>query len=66
MESSEEDKEWQESVNKSVIIRKKTAEEKKKEKADRKKKEKEQRETGNRKTKIEDLDYWPDDWEDGE
>lgn len=66
VESSEEDKEWQESVNKSVTIRKKTAEEKKKEKADRKKKEKEQREAGNRKTKIEDLDYWPDDWEDGE
>lgn len=66
VESSEEDKEWQESVNKSISIRKKTEEEKRKEKADKKKEEKEQKEAERKTTHIEDLDYWPDDWEDGE
>lgn len=45
-----EDKEWKESVNKSVTLRKKTEEEKKAEKA-------------NRPGKVIDLDYWPEDWE---
>ena len=66
---TEEDKEWQESVNQSISIRKKTEEEKKKERKEKaaKKKEKQQNK-GPRKTRVEeiDLDYWPDDWEEDE
>lgn len=59
---TEEDKEWQESVNQSISIRKKTEEEKKKE---RKEKAAKKQNKGPQKTKVEeiDLDYWPDDWE---
>lgn len=62
---TEEDKEWQESVNQSISIRKKTEEEKKKE---RKEKAAKKQNSGPRKTKVEeiDLDYWPDDWEEDE
>lgn len=62
---TEEDKEWQESVNQSISIRKKTEEEKKKE---RKEKAAKKQNKGPQKTKIEeiDLDYWPDDWEEDE
>ena len=62
---TEEDKEWQESVNQSISIRKKTEEEKKKE---RKEKAAKKQNKGPRKTKVEeiDLDYWPDDWEEDE
>lgn len=64
-ESSEEDKEWQESVNQSVSIRKKTEEEKKQERKEKAAKKKQEREQAKKsKTQIEDLDYWPDDWED--
>ena len=66
---TDEDKEWQESVNQSISIRKKTEEEKKKERKEKaaKKKEKQQNK-GPRKTRVEeiDLDYWPDDWEEDE
>lgn len=62
---TEEDKEWQESVNQSISIRKKTEEEKKKE---RKEKAAKKQNKGPQKTKVEeiDLDYWPDDWEEDE
>lgn len=62
---TEEDKEWQESVNQSISIRKKTEEEKKKE---RKEKAAKKQNKGPHKTKVEeiDLDYWPDDWEEDE
>lgn len=66
---TEEDKEWQESVNQSISIRKKTEEEKKKERKEKAaKKKEEQQNSGPRKTKVEeiDLDYWPDDWEEDE
>ena len=66
---TEEDKEWQESVNQSISIRKKTEEEKKKERKEKAaKKKEEQQNKGPRKTKVEkiDLDYWPDDWEEDE
>lgn len=62
---TDEDKEWQESVNQSISIRKKTEEEKKKE---RKEKAAKKQNKGPQKTKVEeiDLDYWPDDWEEDE
>lgn len=65
---SSEDKEWQEEVNQSIAIRKSTDEEvKEAEKAKAKTKEETKR---NVLTKVEqedeDLDYWPDDWEDEE
>jgi len=62
---TEEDKEWQESVNQSISIRKKTEEEKKKE---RKEKAAKKQNKGPQKTKVEeiDLDYWPDDWKEDE
>ena len=64
---SSEDKEWQDEMNSSIEIRKATDEEKRV--AEQKKKEKKKEETMNKSTKVEledndDLDYWPDDWED--
>ena len=64
---SSEDKEWQDEMNSSIEIRKATEEEKRA--AEQKKKEKKKEETMNKSTKVEledndDLDYWPDDWED--
>ncbi|MGN1176217.1 MAG: helix-turn-helix domain-containing protein [Roseburia sp.] len=66
-QDSEEDEEWQDEVNSSIEIRKATAEEK--EAADKVKAKKKQTEHLNEATKVEheaedDLDYWPDDWED--
>lgn len=63
------DEEWQDEVNSSIEIRKSTEEEKA---AAEKAKAKTKSETGpNNSTKVEqepedDLDYWPDDWEDDE
>lgn len=64
-----EDKEWQEEVNQSIEIRGMTEEEKKE--AERAKKEAKKKESPNNSTKVEseaedDLDYWPEDWEDEE
>ena len=66
---SSEDKEWQDEMNSSIEIRKATEEEKRA--AEQKKKEKKKEETMNKSTKVEledndDLDYWPDDWEDND
>lgn len=66
-QDNSEDKEWQDEVNQSIEIRNMTEEEKK-EKA--KAKANKDKETSlNKATKVEveesdDLDYWPDDWED--
>lgn len=66
--TNEEDKDWQDNVNKSIEIRNATEEEiKEKEKKKAKQKSEDERKM---QTKIEnedsdaDLDYWPDDWED--
>lgn len=65
-----EDKEWQDEVNQSIEIRSATKEEQK-EKAEKREKTAAKSEI-NMKTKVEnessddDLDYWPDDWEDEE
>ena len=66
---SEEDKEWQEEINQSIEIRKLTPEEK--EAQEKANKERKKAEAQNKATKVEideneDLDYWPDDWEDEE
>ena len=68
-QNNSEDKEWQEEVNQSIEIRSMTEEEKKE--AERAKKEAKKKETLNSSTKVEseaedDLDYWPEDWEDEE
>lgn len=61
-ESEDDDKEWQEEVNQGIEIRKATKEE---QAAKEKAKKQKQDDTA---TKIEedgeDLDYWPEDWED--
>lgn len=65
-----EDEEWQQEVNSSIEIRNATEEEKRAAAENRKREQTEA--TLNRSTKIEpdatdeDLDYWPDDWEDDE
>ncbi len=65
---SEEDKEWQEEVNSSIEIRNATEEEKRIAEANKKKAK--ENASQNTSTKIEhestdeDLDFWPDDWED--
>lgn len=63
------DAEWQDEVNQSIEIRKSTEEEKKA--ADRTKAQNKKKTEANVITKVEsepedDLDYWPDDWEDEE
>ena len=65
----ENDTEWQDEVNQSIQIRKSTEEEKAE--AEKAKKEAKKQGSSNVATKIEseaedDLDYWPDDWEDEE
>lgn len=74
-ESNEDDKEWQDEINNSVSVKTKTkkqmAEDKKKAEAAKKDRNKKGRSIENPKTKIEendeeDLDYWPEDWEDSE
>lgn len=67
--NEEEDKDWQENVNSEIEIRKATEQEK--ENAEKEKQKKAQENKKNMKTKVEyeeneDLDYWPDDWEDDE
>lgn len=69
--NDEEDKEWQDEINNSVSIRGMTEEEKKEEKKRQKATRAEQKQGGTKKkeTKVEsepgdDLDYWPEDWED--
>lgn len=64
-----EDEEWQTEVNKSISIRKATKEEQAEAETKKKKEINEKRKAES--TKIEneaedDLDYWPDDWEDDE
>lgn len=67
---SKEDEEWQQEVNSSIEIRNATEEEKRVAAENRKREQKDA--SLNRSTKIEpdatdeDLDYWPDDWEDDE
>ncbi len=66
-DSEDTDTEWQDEVNSSIEIRKSTEEEKIA--AERAKKQ--TKNEGNNSTKVEhepedDLDYWPDDWEDEE
>lgn len=61
-----EDKEWQDEMNSSIEIRKSTEEEKRI--AEQKKKEKKKEEVKKKATKVEseiedDLDYWPEEWE---
>lgn len=61
------DEEWQDEVNRSIEIRKSTEEER--EAAERAKAQKKKEAGSNDSTKVEreaedDLDYWPDDWED--
>ena len=68
-QNNSEDKEWQDEVNQSIEIRNMTEEEKKE--AERAKKEKKKEDKAKALTKVEneaedDLDYWPDDWEDEE
>lgn len=63
------DEEWQDEVNQSIEIRKSTEEEKKA--ADKAKAQNKKKSETNTPTKVEnepedDLDYWPDDWEDDE
>ena len=63
------DEEWQDEVNSSIEIRKSTEEERKA--AEEKKKQAKKESSNNKATKVEseaqdDLDYWPDDWEDEE
>lgn len=72
----EEDKEWQEEINNDITIRKATEEEKEikeKEKQKKKIKEKENKALENnpylkveKEASDEDLDYWPDDWDEDE
>lgn len=64
-----DDKEWQDEVNSSIEIRKSTEEERKA--AEKAKTQSKKKDSPNEATKIEseaedDLDYWPDDWEDDE
>ena len=64
-----EDEEWQAEVNQGIAIRKATKEEQAE--AETKKKQEKQSKASSKLTKIEneaedDLDYWPDDWEDDE
>ena len=65
-----EDKEWQDEVNQSIEIRSATEEERSE--AAKKKAQANEQSTSNVATKVEneasdeDLDYWPDDWEDDE
>ncbi len=66
---SEEDREWQEEVNSSIEIRNATEEEKRE--LERRRREEKKESSFDSTTKIEheesdDLDYWPDDWEDDE
>lgn len=63
----EDDKEWQEEVNQSIEIRKATKEEQAaKEKAKRKKKDEASTKVEESEEDEEDLDYWPDNWEEEE
>lgn len=67
---SEEDKEWQQDINSSIEIRNATEQEK--QEAEQNKRKEKEKISNNTQTKIEheatddDLDYWPDDWEDDE
>lgn len=68
-DSDDNDTEWQDEVNQSIEIRKSTEEER--EAAERAKAKAKQKDNVNVPTKVEfeaddDLDYWPDDWEDEE
>lgn len=66
-DSKSEDEEWQDEINSSIEIRKPTEEERKKAEEDKRKAKKDSKIT----TKVEseeedDLDYWPEEWEDEE
>lgn len=65
--SEDNDTDWQDEVNSSIEIRKSTEEERAE--AERAKKQAKKETNSNKSTKVEsesedDLDYWPDDWED--
>ena len=65
--SSDSDDEWQDEINESIEIRKSTEEEK----AEAERAKKQSKNDSNNYTKVEsepedDLDYWPEDWEDDE
>lgn len=60
----EEDKEWQDEVNTKIEISKNTNEESGKNKKKETKKSKEKASKVAPKKESDDLDYWPDDWED--
>lgn len=67
----EVDNEWQDEVNESVEIKTMSEEEIEKAKKEKKKEEKRKLDEENATTKVEietedDLDYWPDDWEEDE
>lgn len=71
IEDDGDDKEWQDEVNKSVTVRPKTAAERAddRKKAKKEAAKKKDQSTKKLKTKVEeedDIDYWPDDWEDSE
>ncbi len=69
-QDNETDEEWQDEVNQSIEIRKATDEEKAEK--EKKRADKNKLDSQNKATKVEiessdeDLDYWPDDWEDDE
>lgn len=63
-EADTEDKDWQDSVNQSVTVRKATKEEKAEAEKEKKKAKEEEANRLNTTVEEEDLDYWPEDWED--
>lgn len=69
-ETDSEDREWQESINSSIEIRNATEEEKRIAEENKRKAKNDSKK--NKSTKVEqedsdnDLDYWPDEWEDDE
>lgn len=62
----EEDQEWQDEVNTKIEISKNQNEDSDKQIKSKKKKETEKTNKSVAKKETEDLDYWPDDWEDEE
>ena len=62
----EEDKEWQDEVNTKIEISKNQNEDSNKQAKNKKKESKKESSKSSTKKESEDLDYWPDDWEDEE
>lgn len=63
---SEDDDDWQGEVNESIEVRKATSEEQAQKRAEKRKQGDKKRTVVEEETEAEDLDYWPDDWEDDE